>query len=253
MSSATSVSTPTASNLQRAVVDPAWRRLYRIGGVCAWLYILLALAVPAVMTVVVEDFWGDLVDAPALLALIAENRVYWHVLQALVLETSVFTIIAFVALYVALQHVDRALAAVGAIVSITTQLLFMAYYPVLLGLAYLAEQYAEAAPSRQAELAIAADALIAQNSGFNPVYEALMGVGILFFALVMLKGVFPRWMAYLGFATFVASIVGVSLYPVIGLAYFFWWAFFVIWFPAVGWKLWQLGRPAPAAESPADN
>lgn len=239
---ATSTTTPTAMTAD-VVPDPAWRRLYRIGGVCTGLYILLALAVPAVMTLLVEDFWGDLVDAPELLALIADNPVYWHVLQALVLETSVFMIVAFVALYVALQHVDRALAAVGAIVSVTTQVLFMAYFPVLLGLAYLAEQYAEAAPQRQAELATAADALIAQNSGFNPVYEGLMGVGILLFSLVMLKGVFPRWMAYLGVATFVASIVALSLYPVIGLAYFFWWVFFVVWFPAVGWRLWQLGRP----------
>lgn len=249
MSSSTSITTPTATSADVGP-DPAWRRLYRIGGVCAWLYILFALAVPAIMTLLVEDFWGDLVDAPELLALISDNLVYWHLLQALVLESSILSIVAFVALYVALQHLDRSLAAVGAIVSVTTQVLFMAYYPVLLGLAYLAEQHAEAAPQRQAELAIAADALIAQNSGFNPVYEGLMGVGILLFALVMFKGVFSRWMAHLGVATFVASIVALALYPVIGLAYFFWWAFFVVWFPAIGWRLWQLGRPTPTETEP---
>lgn len=151
-------------------------------------------------------------------------------------------IVTFVALFAATRHLDQSWAAIGATVSVVTQVLFMAYYPVLLGLAYLGEQYPTAGAARQAELAIAADALIAQNSGFNPAYEAMMGVGILIFAIVMLKGVFPRWLGWLGVATFVAAIVGLSLYPVIGLNYFLWWIVFVVWFVAVGWKLFQLGR-----------
>lgn len=222
--------------------DPEWRGLYRAGGICAGLYVLFALVVPTAMTAAVDDFWNLLVDAPRLLDFIADNPVSWHVMQALVLQSSILMIVAFVALAVALKHLDRVWATIGAVVSVTVQVLFMAYYPVLLGLAYLGDQYGTATADRQAELVTAAEALIAQNSGFNPAYEALMGVGILIFSIVMLKGTFPRWVAVLGIVTFAASIVSLSLYPIIGLNYLLWWVAFMVWFPAVGWKLYALGR-----------
>jgi len=86
--------------------------------------------------------------------------------------------------------------------------------------------------------------LLAQNNAFNPVYESLFAAGILILSLVMLKGVFPRWVAYLGIATFPACIAAMSLWPLVGLNYFWWWAFFTVWFVAVGLKLLRLGREA---------
>ncbi|MGD2043869.1 MAG: hypothetical protein PVJ28_09495 [Acidimicrobiia bacterium] len=241
--------------------DPAWRRFYTIGGICAALYVAFALVVPGVMVAAVSDFWDILVDPAALLVFITDNKLYWHIVQGGVLEASILLIITFAAVYLTLKHVDRVLAAIGAIISITTQLLFMAYYPVLLGLVYLSDQYATAGAARQASLEASAEALIAQNSAFNPIYEALMGVGILFLSLAMLKGVFSRFVAYLGIATSVAAFVGLSLYPIVGLGYFFWWAFFVVWLLAVGWKLYKLGRtrqpvgttPPRAASQPAQT
>lgn len=122
-----------------------------------------------------------------------------------------------------------------------------------MGLVYLSDQYATAGAARQAGLEASAEALIAQNSAFNPIYEALMGLGILFLSLAMLKGVFPRYVAYLGITTCVAAFIGLSLYPIVGLGYFFWWAFLIVWLLAVGWKLYKLGRtrePANAAPAP---
>jgi hypothetical protein len=150
-----------------------------------------------------------------------------------------------------LKHADRVFAAIGAIISIATQLLFMAYYPVLLGLVYLSDQYATADAAHRATLEASAEALIAQNSAFNPICEALMGFGVLFLSLAMLKGVFPRVVAYLGVTTAVAALVGLSLYSIVGLGYFLWWVFFVVWLLAVGWKLYKLGRTRePAAKTP---
>lgn len=229
--------------------DPAWRRFYTIGGICAGLYVLFALLVPGVMVAAVSDFWDTLVDPAALLAFIADNKLYWHIVQGGVLEASILLVITFAAVYLTLKHVDRVFAAIGAIISITTQLLFMAYYPVLLGLVYLSDQYATAEAARQASLEASAEALIAQNSAFNPIYEALMGLGILFLSLAMLKGVFSRFVAYLGIVTSVATFVGLSLYPIVGLGYFFWWAFFVVWLLAVGWKLYKLGRKREPADT----
>jgi hypothetical protein len=225
-----------------ATADPAWRGLYLAGGISAWLYVLLAVVVAGVMSAVVDEFWDILVDGRRLLAFISDgHEVYWHLLQALVLMTSIFLVVTFVAVSTALFRVDRVLATLGGIVGVVSQILFMAYYPVLLGMVYLAGEYEGAGAARQAELSTAAEALIAQNSGFNPVYEVLMGAGALLLSLAMLKGVFRRWTAYLGMASFVVVLAGVALHPVLGLAYLFWWAVFVAWLLMLGWELVRLG------------
>lgn len=82
----------------------------------------------------------------------------------------------------------------------------IAYYPVLLGLAWLAEQYPTTLAERQHDLVVAAEGLIAQNSGFNPIYEGLLGVGVLIFSLVTLRAVLPRLVGYLGVVTGIAAI-----------------------------------------------
>ncbi len=230
-----------------ARADPGWRGLYLAGGLSAWLYVVLAVVVAGIMTAAVDDFWDVIVDGRRLLAFIADgHEVYWHVLQGLVLMTSILLVVTFVAAPLALARADRVMAALGAIFLVVSQVLFMAYYPVLLGMAYLAGEYETSGPARREELATAAEALIAQNSGFNPEYEVLMGTGALFLSLAMLKGVFRRWTAYLGIASFVAVLAGMALYPVLGLGYLFWWGVFVLWLLAVGWELIGLGRSSPA-------
>jgi hypothetical protein len=106
---------------------------------------------------------------------------------------------------------------------------------------HLAGQYADAGEARRAALNTAFEALMAQNSAFNPAYESLFALGILFFSVVMLKGVFPRWMAYIGIANLPAAILALALWPVLGVNYFWWWVLFIVWFGGIGWRLYQLG------------
>ena len=165
------------------------------------------MVVAGVTTAVVGDFWDMLVDGHQLLGFIADgHEVYWHLLQGLVLMTSILLVVTFIAASIALLQVDRVLAALGGILLVVSQILFMAYYPVLLGIAYLAGEYEGATPGRQDDLAVSAEALIAQNSGFNPAYEVMMGAGAMLLGLAMLKGVFSRWSAYLGIGSFIAVI-----------------------------------------------
>jgi hypothetical protein len=220
--------------------DPSWRGLYKAGGISAFLYIILALLGPALMVLIPQyDFK---LDGSALLQFIASNKTWWMFLQALVLESSILAIVTFVALFAALKHISKSFSAIGAVVAVTSLILFMAYYPVLLGLVYLSDQYKAATDTQQKVLATAAEALIAQNNAFNPIYESLLAIGILILSLVMLKGVFHKSIAYLGIATCAAAIIALALSPIIGLNYFWWWAFFTVWFIAVGWKLYRLGR-----------
>jgi hypothetical protein len=58
----------------------------------------------------------------------------------------------------------------------------------------------------------------------------------------MLKDVFHKSIGYLGVATCAAALIGLALWPVLNVAYLSWWVFFMIWFTAVGWKLYQLGN-----------
>ena len=220
--------------------DPAWRGLYRIGGISALLYVLLGLIVPAIMAALKSyDFY---MDAAPLLAFVAANPVWFTSMQTLVLGSSILAILTFAALFAALKHLDRSLAAAGALVGGSLQLLFMAYYPVLLGLVHLAYQYPAADQGRRAVLAAAAEALLAQNNAFNPLYESAFAAGILLVSIVMLKGVFPRWVAYVGIANLPACLVAFTLWPVIGIGYFWWWVLFLVWFIALGVRLIALGR-----------
>lgn len=151
-------------------------------------------------------------------------------------------IVAFVALFVALKNIDKSFAAIGVLVAVTSQILFIAYYPVLLGTIYLSDKFVTASADQQVLLGAAADSLMAINNAFNPLYEPILGVSILIFSLVMLKGVFHKSIAYLGIATCAAVFIAMSLWPIVGVNYMWWWIFYFVWFIAVGWKLYQLGK-----------
>ncbi|UCH10754.1 MAG: hypothetical protein JSU61_02370 [Fidelibacterota bacterium] len=220
--------------------DPSWKTLYKLGGISALLYVVLSLIVPAFLVLIPKyDFK---LEGSALLEFIASHKTWWIFLQSLVLETSIFAIVAFVALFVALKNINKSYALIGAVITVTCQILFMAYYPILLGLVYLSDQYLEGTEAQRSLLAAAAEALIAQNNAFNPIYESLFAIGIMILSIVMLKGIFHKSVAYLGIAIAPIAIIAMSLWSVVWIGYFWWWAFFAVWFCAVGWKLYSLSR-----------
>lgn len=223
--------------------DPSWKGLYKVGGISAILYIVLALVAPTLQVLTMKYFeLTTEYNGAQFLQFIAENRFWWLILQTLVLGTSILAIMTFVALFVALKHIDKSYAALGAVIAVTCQLLFMAYYPVLLGTVYLSDKFVTASVNQQAILATAAESLMAINNAFNPLYEPLFGASILFFSLAMLKGVFHKSIAYLGVATCVVAFIAIALWPIINVNYFWWWALFFIWFTAVGLKLYRLSK-----------
>jgi hypothetical protein len=226
-----------------AGVDPSWKTLYKAGGISAILYIVLALVIPGIQVLTMSYFQSTAeYSGLEFLQYIAENRTWWLIMQTTVLGTSILAIVAFVALYAALENFDKSLSALGAVVSVTCHILFLAYYPVLLGLVYLSDKYVAASASQQVLLGTTADSLIAINNAFNPLYEPLFALGILFFSLAMLKGLFHKSIAYIGVVTCIAAFVFIALWPVLNLAYFLWWVPFIVWFAAVGWKLYRLSK-----------
>ncbi len=225
--------------------DPSWRGFYLAGGISALAYILVGLVVPFVLFTTTPMHALQISSADTL-AFIAGHRLWYFILQTTVLVSSIFAVIAFAALYLALERAQKSLAALGALIGVTCQILFLAYYPVLLGLIDLSDQYAAAPAGDASAIATAAMPLIAQNNAFNPMYESMFALGILFLSLAMLRGVFHRAIAYLGIATAISAFVALSLFGVVGLSYFWWWLFFVVWFIAAGWRLLRLATATPS-------
>lgn len=221
-------------------LDLSWKGLYRAGGISAILYVLLAVVVPFFMFINHTELIG-MVNGTEVINYMAEHGyTWWLVLQSLVLCTSFFAIIAFTALFVVLKKLDKSMAAIGSIIAIVIHILFIAYYPVLLGLSYLGQNYQAASEVQKASLATAAESLLAINNAFNPVYETVFAISILILSIVMLKGTFNKKVAYLGILASITAFIAISLFPIIGVKYFWWWMFFNVWFVAVGWKLYKL-------------
>jgi hypothetical protein len=233
-----------SSGVSRITPDPSWKGLYKAGGICAVLYVLLALFVPFFMFINHTELSGMKTGAE-ILGLITENgTVWWVTLQTLVLGTSFFAIITFVALYVVLKEIDKVKALIGSVLAVVIHILFIAYYPVMLALGFLSNAYQNTGYAMRSSFETAAESLLAINNAFNPLYEFVFAVSILILSLAMLNGngIFDRKVALLGILTSIVAFIALLLWPVIGVGYFWWWLLFMVWFVAVGWKLYLLGR-----------
>jgi hypothetical protein len=221
--------------------DPSWRGLYRAGGVSALLFVVLTI-VAIVLVVVAPPPLNS--DGATTLQYIASHKVLYIIEQVLWLAPSVFAMVVFLALFLALKHLNKSYAALGALAGIVSWALGLAI-PVTGGgspvLVYLSDQYLAATTAAQhTAFATAAEVFIAEN---NIAFASgiLAPVGMLILSFVMLKGVFPKGVAYLGIVTGALGIVSEALRPFIGYGYFVYALLFPIWYLAVGWKLYRLG------------
>jgi len=70
----------------------------------------------------------------------------------------------------------------------------------------------------------------------------LQTAGVLILSIGMLKGVFPRSVAYLGIVTGMLGVVSEALRPVMGIGCALYGVLIVVWFGVIGWRLYRLGR-----------
>lgn len=226
----------------QASPDPSWSDLYRAGGVSAVLFVVLILVAIVLIVVAPPPLSAD---GATTLQYIAAHKVLYTIEQVLWLAPSVFAAVVFLALYQALKHLNKSYAALGALAGFVSWVLGLAIpttgggAPVLV---YLSDHYMTATTAVQhTAFATAAEAFIAEN---NIPFAAgiLAPVGILILSLVMLKGVFPKGVAYLGIATGVLGFASEALRPMIGSGYFVYGLLLPIWFLVVGWKLYRMAR-----------
>jgi hypothetical protein len=231
-----------SSGEAEASPDPSWRGLYRAGAISAVLYVVLNMGalVLFIITPPVPSSGGA-----ATLQYIASNKSAYLLELVLFVAASVFAMVVFLALYMALKHLNKSFAAIAALVAIAYGVIALALNssPPSLngGLVYLSDQYVTATTAAQhIAFATAAEGLIAVTNAVNSA-GILFEVGILIISLVMLKGVFHKGVAYLGIVTGALGIVSEALRPILGFGYVVFFVLEVIWLIAVGWKLYRLG------------
>ncbi len=239
-----------ASGEAEASPDPSWSVLYRAGGVSAVLFVVLTIVsiVLAFITPQPQSSGGSLMlpGGVATLQYIASHRSVFILDQILFVGPVVLTMVVFLALYVALKHLSKGYAAIGAVVGIAGAVLSLVPFSLVGGLVYLSDQYVAATTvAQRAVFTTAADSLIAQNNIVSA-GGILFAVGVLVISLAMLKGVFQKGIAYVGIVTGVVGIICEAFRPILGPGYSLY-LILLIWFSAVGWTLYRLG----ASSSPS--
>jgi hypothetical protein len=226
----------------QAAPDPSWRSLYRAGGISAVLFVVSVLVAIVLIVIAPPPLSAD---GAATLQYIASHKLLYIIEQVLWLAPSVFGAVVFLALFHALKHLNKSYAALGALAGFVSWVLGLAIpttgggAPVLV---YLSDQYMTASTAAQhTAFSTAAEVFIAQNN-ITSASGILAPVGILILSLVMLKGVFPKGVAYLGIVTGALGIVSEAFRPMIGPGYFVYGLLLPTWFLVVGWKLYRLAR-----------
>jgi hypothetical protein len=186
---------------------------------------------------------GSLQYGAATLRYIADFKPAYLLNMVVFLAPSLFSLIVFLAVGVALLPASKSLAAIGALLGIVATISYLTPFSIVFALVPLSDAYATAtSASQQAAIVASADGLIAQVNTVSA-GGILYAVGILILSLAMVKGVFSRFVAYLGMVTGVVGIVCESLRPLIG-GWYGLYGILLLWLLAVGWQLYRLStRP----------
>ena len=210
----------------------SWSRLYRAGAVSAALAVTLyvaALVIVAVTTAPPASGGSEMLEY------VDSHRTSYIVRQLLWLGPSLFLMVVFLALAVALRHRDKSFAAIAGLISVTSWAVSLAWPTTgdgSLVMVLLSDRYADAATATErAPFVAGADLLIALNDVPSAI-GVLQTVGVLLISLLMLRGTFSRRLAWLGVATGVIGIVSEALRPVLG------WSYALYGLLLFGWLIW---------------
>jgi hypothetical protein len=234
-------------------LETSWRGLYRAGAIAALVFVVLTLSSIVVAVIIPQApttaATGSLQSGGATLQYIADHRIEYVVNMLLFVGPSLLTLILFLALFVALLPVSKGLNAIGALIAIIATTTFISTFSLVFGLMPLSDQFrATTDATHRMAIVASADSLIAQINVVS-MGGILYALGILLLSVAMLRGVFPRVVAYLGILTGVVGMICESLRPVIGTWYALYGILFV-WVAAVGWRLYRVGASRSSSPAP---
>lgn len=186
------------------------------------------------------------VDGRDLLIYIAAHPAIYLLELVCFVGLSVPALVVFSAVAVALEGVNKSMAAIGGLFGVASEVIALALgsSPQSLhgGLIVLSNSYTVAqSDTERADLVSAADALIALTNAVS--WAGIMtATAILLLSLVMRKSHFGQALAVFGVLTGALGILSEALRPMIGPAYLIYGLLLPTWFALVGWKLLRLGR-----------
>jgi hypothetical protein len=230
-------------------LDPSWRDLYRAGGICAALAVIMYLAamVFGIITQTAPTSGGA-----AVLEYIHVHRVTYSVSQVLWLAPSLLLIVVFLALAAAFFHLNRSLGLVAGVIGVMSWAVSFAW-PATGGgapsLVLLSDRYFEVtAEAARAPFVAGAETMLALNDVPSAI-GVLQTLGILLIALLMLKGDRFRGLAWFGVITGVVGIVSELLRPMLGSAYAVYGVLLFVWLIWISVTLFKLGAEARGSEA----
>ncbi|MDZ4090767.1 MAG: DUF4386 family protein [Arthrobacter sp.] len=221
-----------------------WRQLYVWAGTASVLFVaLLILAL-------VLDFAAPppVHGGAETLEFIAQNKGVYLAEQLLWIVPNILPVLVFVALFVALAPLDKSMALLATVIGGLSWALILAV-PVTsrgsLVLVYLSDRYTAAGDdAARLRYATAAEAVVAENNT-PAVVGVLSALSILLISVVMLRGVLPRTLAWLGIATGGLGVVAEALRHAVPEFYWGYGVLLWVWFVAVGLALIRLAARTP--------
>lgn len=226
--------------------DRSWGRLYRAGAISAGLAVVVYAAALVTFAVMAAP---PASDGATMLEYVDAHRTIYIVRQLMWLAPSLLLMVVFLALAVALRHLDKSFAAIAGLVSVTSWAVSFAWPTTgdgSLAMVMLSDQYATAATAaEQAPFVAGAEVLIALND-VPAVIGVLQTLGLLLISLLMLRGRSWRGLAWLGVATGGVGIVSEVLRPVLGWAYALYGILLFVWLIWTAFALWRLAAEARA-------
>jgi hypothetical protein len=234
----------TAGGADRApMADPAWRPLYATGAVAAGIAVMLYVAALALFVATPAPPAPDAGGAAMLKHIAANQRVY-VVKQVLWFAPSLAMMVVMTALAVALAPLNKSFALVAGVIGVASWTLTFAWPTTgegSLALVVLSNRYLEAASAAERAVFVAGtELLIALNDLPAVVLGVVQAFGVLLLSVLMLRGLFPKGLAWLGVATGALGIVAEALRPALGWAYAIYGLIFFVWLIWVAVALWRL-------------
>jgi hypothetical protein len=244
---------PSSGADRQPGTDPSWGPLYLAGAVSAGLAVILYAAALVIFAVTAAPPTSG---GARMLEYVDAHRTMYIVRQLLWLVPSLLLMVVFLALAVALRHLGRSLAAIAGLIAVASWAVSFAWPTTgdgSLAMVLLSDRYAAATTeAERAPFVAGAEVLIALND-VPAVIGVLQTLGVLLISLLMLRGRFPKGLAWLGVATGAIGVVSEVLRPVLGWAYAAYGVLLFVWLMWIAVALWRLVAERRHAATAASN
>ncbi|GAB2753348.1 DUF4386 family protein [Sinomonas soli] len=240
--------TATTGPGTRAWASLSWTPLYRVAGAAALLFVLFDVAALALYAVDAPPASGG----EATLQFIAGHKASYIAQQLLWLVPSLFGLVVFTALLVALLPTNAPLALLGFVVGAASWTALLAVPTSSVGtlsLVTLSDAWSAADDAARPAFVAAAEALVAENNTAT-LAGALTPLGVLLISVPMVRGPLPHWMGWLGIATGALGLASEVLRFAVTALYTVYGPLLWVWIAAVGIAL--LGLAGHRARKPVE-